>query len=331
MNFLTAFSTADWQSLASTLLHTLWQGAAVAVILMGTLRLTSTRRPNVRYFQSLAAVIAVVLAGFFTWAYYDYRQAQPSNDQIEAVNQSESPAPPGQTAAAPTVAPVNSSASSTDYRSLIIPIWLLGVGIMLFRLATSLRAADGLRRACQPASDRALTDQLDHLISKSLQREHHVRLMIADQLSSPIAMGFFWPVIILPASVASGTAPEMLRAILAHELAHIRRHDYLVNLGQMLVETILFFTPPFGGSVARFASNARPVVTRKQRASSATKPNMPRPSPIMPTIVALASPFPPSPSVGKRRAAASPIVFVACWFPDTNPVCVSQCRDSSCS
>jgi len=56
-------------------------------------------------------------------------------------------------------------------------------------------------------------------------------------------MGFLWPAIILPASLLSGTTPESLRAIIAHELAHIRRRDYLVNLGQMLVETLLFFNP----------------------------------------------------------------------------------------
>ena len=115
--------------------------------------------------------------------------------------------------------------------------------IMLVRLGLSLRAADELRRSCAAVTDRAITDPLDQLIGRCLQSERQVRLLVADKLSSPVAMGFIWPVIILPAPVVSGTSPEMMRAILAHELAHIRRQDYLVNLGQLLVETILFFNP----------------------------------------------------------------------------------------
>ena len=51
------------------------------------------------------------------------------------------------------------------------------------------------------------------------------------------------PVVLLPASALAGLTPQQLEAILAHELAHIRRHDYLVNLLQTLVETLLFYHP----------------------------------------------------------------------------------------
>ena len=243
MNLLNHFSSADWQSLATTLLHTLWQGAAIALLLTVVLRFTSTQRPNRRYGLALTALIAIVLTGFFTWAYVDYQQNAPAAASEPVTEEASANTTNEDSAASANSAQSAPAVKSLDPRRLIIPIWLLGVGVMLFRLATSLRAADSLRRSCQPANDRALTQQLDQLISKTLQREQHVRLMLADQLSSPIAMGFFWPVIILPTAVATGTAPEMLRAILAHELAHIRRHDYLVNLGQLLVETILFFNP----------------------------------------------------------------------------------------
>ena len=51
------------------------------------------------------------------------------------------------------------------------------------------------------------------------------------------------PVVLLPAAALSGLSPEQLQAILAHELAHVRRHDYLVNLLQSMVETLLFYHP----------------------------------------------------------------------------------------
>ena len=59
----------------------------------------------------------------------------------------------------------------------------------------------------------------------------------------PTVIGWLKPVVLLPASALAGLTPRQLEAILAHELAHIRRHDYLVNLLQTLVETLLFYHP----------------------------------------------------------------------------------------
>ncbi len=60
---------------------------------------------------------------------------------------------------------------------------------------------------------------------------------------SPATLGFLRPVILLPPAVALGVTPQQLEALLAHELAHIRRHDYLVNVLQMLAETLFFYHP----------------------------------------------------------------------------------------
>ena len=59
----------------------------------------------------------------------------------------------------------------------------------------------------------------------------------------PTVIGSLRPVVLLPVSALAGMSPSQLDAILAHELAHIRRHDYLVNLLQTLVETLLFYHP----------------------------------------------------------------------------------------
>jgi beta-lactamase regulating signal transducer with metallopeptidase domain len=59
----------------------------------------------------------------------------------------------------------------------------------------------------------------------------------------PSAVGFFRPVVLLPTSALVGLSPEQVESLLAHELAHIRRHDYLVNVFQSVVETLLFYHP----------------------------------------------------------------------------------------
>ena len=70
-----------------------------------------------------------------------------------------------------------------------------------------------------------------------------VRLLESALVDVPMVIGWLRPVILLPASALSGLTPQQLEAIIAHELAHIRRHDYLINLLQSLIETLLFYHP----------------------------------------------------------------------------------------
>ena len=70
-----------------------------------------------------------------------------------------------------------------------------------------------------------------------------VRVFESTLVRVPTVVGCLRPVILLPASVITGLAPAYLDAVLAHELAHVRRHDYLVNVLQSLVETLLFYHP----------------------------------------------------------------------------------------
>jgi D-alanyl-D-alanine endopeptidase (penicillin-binding protein 7) len=70
-----------------------------------------------------------------------------------------------------------------------------------------------------------------------------VRLRVVDTLASPVTAGCWRPVVLVPASLLSGMSPQLLEALLAHELAHVRRFDYLLNLAQSIIETILFYHP----------------------------------------------------------------------------------------
>ena len=80
-------------------------------------------------------------------------------------------------------------------------------------------------------------------LSRRLHIARPVRLLRSTLVDVPTVIGWLKPVILLPATALSGLNPHQLEAILAHELAHIRRHDYLVNLLQTVVETLLFYHP----------------------------------------------------------------------------------------
>ena len=70
-----------------------------------------------------------------------------------------------------------------------------------------------------------------------------VRVLQSTLVNSPIVVGCFRSVILLPTSLVSGMPVPQLESILAHELAHVRRYDYLINLLQTCVETVFFYHP----------------------------------------------------------------------------------------
>src|SRR5262249_13851986 len=80
-------------------------------------------------------------------------------------------------------------------------------------------------------------------LSRRLHIARRVRIFRSSLVDVPTVIGWLKPVVLVPASALAGLAPHQLEAVLAHELAHIRRHDYLVNLMQTLVETLLFYHP----------------------------------------------------------------------------------------
>ena len=83
---------------------------------------------------------------------------------------------------------------------------------------------------------------LDRLIER-MQVSRRVRLLPTDRVDSPSVIGWLRPVILAPVGVLCGLAPEQVEALLAHELAHVRRHDYLVNVLQGIAESLLFYHP----------------------------------------------------------------------------------------
>ena len=80
-------------------------------------------------------------------------------------------------------------------------------------------------------------------MARRFEIAQHVRLGVADLLDSPITAGCWRPIVLVPASLITGMAPNLLEALLAHELAHIKRRDYLINLIQSAVEIVLFYHP----------------------------------------------------------------------------------------
>src|SRR5262249_2088757 len=120
---------------------------------------------------------------------------------------------------------------------LLMPVWLAGVSLLSLRLFTGWLWVQRLRtRGVRPA-DAAVRGMACGL-ARRLHIARVVTLLESRIGDVPTVIGFLKPVVLLPASALAGLSPQQIEAILAHELAHIRRHDYVVNLLQTLVETV---------------------------------------------------------------------------------------------
>ena len=124
--------------------------------------------------------------------------------------------------------------------SWVVGAWALCAAALALRMVCGLlwigRAA---RRDSGNAQWQAHLDRLAHGFGIA----RGVRLQVVDGLASPVTAGWWKPVVLVPASLVSGMPPQLLEALLAHELAHVRRCDYLVNLVQSVIETVLFYHP----------------------------------------------------------------------------------------
>ena len=125
---------------------------------------------------------------------------------------------------------------------LIVLLWFAGVALFATRPIVGLRSQwrlgrDGLSPAPESV-ERSLAD-----LARRLGLRHAVRVAESARVKVPMAVGYLKPMILLPACVLTGLTPTQLQALLAHELAHIRRNDWLVNAIQVLIETLLFYHP----------------------------------------------------------------------------------------
>lgn len=134
---------------------------------------------------------------------------------------------------------------------LVILCWAAGAGVLALRLGLGLAWVRQRSRPGAWRADPAWQATLDRMAGR-LGIGRRVVLGLVDDaapglhgplLGGPITAGWWRPLVLVPAALATGMAPPLLEALLAHELAHVRRHDYLVNLMQSAVEILLFYHP----------------------------------------------------------------------------------------
>jgi beta-lactamase regulating signal transducer with metallopeptidase domain len=124
----------------------------------------------------------------------------------------------------------------------IVALWCAGVLVFSIRYLGGWRLVQRMDRSARPLVDGEMTVRLARLLRR-MRVSRPVRLLESTMVEVPTVVGWLRPAILLPAATMAGLSPQQLEAILAHELAHVRRYDYLASLLQSAVETVLFYHP----------------------------------------------------------------------------------------
>jgi D-alanyl-D-alanine endopeptidase (penicillin-binding protein 7) len=218
-------------ALGWTLVHFVWQGALIGCVVAVLLVALRNARPETRY-----AVACLGLLLCLAW---------PAIDLALLLRASEAASGGGILTRGGL-----SAAAMPDAGGLlpwlgqnlgwIVALWAGCAGALGLRMGVGLLWIG--RAARVQSHDPAWQERLTRLAERcGLGRE--VRLRVVDGLASPITAGWWRPVVLVPASLLAGMPPHLLEALLAHELGHVRRHDYLVNLVQNVIESLLFYHP----------------------------------------------------------------------------------------
>ena len=235
------------EPLGLSLLHFLWQGGLVGVGLW--LLLKVVHKANPRYLSACASLVLLVGLPVMT---YSHLQAERPVTQVfgtpvssnvpDARAQPTATRPARNFSSASAVQPRNAETDFKTYLPYFVLAWLTGVfGVSLNLLGGYLALRRVRTRYVRPVSEQVQAGVLE--LRRHLKLQQKISVLESSLAQIVFVSGVFKPVILLPTSVLTGLTPKELEFVIAHELAHVKRRDYLVNLLQGVAEALLFYHP----------------------------------------------------------------------------------------
>jgi prepilin-type processing-associated H-X9-DG protein len=264
MSIIEFFSQPIWQRIGLTLIHFLWQGLIMAILVGVFVRTLKVRQGNSRYTVYLMSFVAMMLCPVVTFIainipaetisivsperagltkpfYIASDTTSPVVAELSKADISSSSMPKRIT----TIDSVSLRQRASNYLHVSLPwllvVWMVGVLILSVRLVIGFIGVYRWRRHLEPLP-KGLSQSISSLTEK-LGMKDFSRIFISPSVLQAMATGYLRPMVLLPAAMVTHMQPEMLEAVIAHELAHIHRFDLWINLIQRIAETMLFYHP----------------------------------------------------------------------------------------
>jgi bla regulator protein blaR1 len=236
-------------SIGWTLLHSLWQGGVAALLLYFALYYLRNKNAGIKAFLSASALAVMLIASVVTFAVkYNSILSADNSDTIINLNSAD-------------IAALNSAVQDKTADSgilsiaydkfihyfnenipLIVTLWMLGFLFFTIRFTGGVVLTARMRRKIVLIDDEKVIAGLNKLCAK-INLKRKVQFAESVLVKVPIVLGYLKPMILLPFGMLSGLPREQIEAIIAHEIAHIKRYDILINLFQSIAEILFFFNP----------------------------------------------------------------------------------------
>jgi beta-lactamase regulating signal transducer with metallopeptidase domain len=229
------------RTLGWTLLHFLWQGAGLAALF--AVACAVCRSATARYAVAVGALVLMMASPVITFTCLERQTNLAVGTAAERTSTWAGSFTRNPTALSGSGNPVAESRTEQPTAMLwLVEAWFLGVLLLSLRTAGGLFLIERMRRKeIKPVGGEL------HERCLALQRrmglERVVQYCECHRLDAPAVLGWFRPVVLLPVRALTGLTEEQIEAVIAHELAHIRRLDCFVNLFQIAAETLLFYHP----------------------------------------------------------------------------------------
>lgn len=240
------FEAVGW-----TLIHSCWQLAAIAIVYRGAARVLARRSSNARYVAALVAMVAMPIAACITFAIETQqtsaRFAAPANAAFAApfIEAQHAVDATGGSDLAGTRT-LHAEASARELLPYLLPwidgFWMVGVVVLSLRSLGGWWLIQRLRRTSDVDVPEAVGASFAR-IAKALGLHRVATLRVSSAIAGPVTVGALRGVVLLPLSAITSLGPDELEMVLAHELAHIKRADFVWNLAQTAIETLFFFHP----------------------------------------------------------------------------------------
>ncbi len=224
-------------ALGWTVLHSLWQALLVGLVVAGGMILMQKQGARWRYRLANAGLLTIVILACIT-----FFMSYPGTAEAEVASE----VAMGESAIIPVAEQMNFwqvfESYFNDHMPLIVVIWFMGMVVFLLRMLGGLAYVEYLKNRFTGELPQNWQDQLEQLSDKlSLKRK--VRLLESALVTVPMVIGWVKPVILIPVGAVNGLTIDQAEAVLAHELAHISRNDFLWNIIQSFVEVLFYFNP----------------------------------------------------------------------------------------
>ncbi len=244
MHFWESSGNMILQALGWTVIHALWQGAVIATLLAIVFALLPRKSAVIRYKLAYAGMLGMVI-----WSVWTFGSELDQPDQFKLIYENHL-LHETTTITFEGINPLNSGwiaslkAQVTDYIPWVACIWVLGALFFSLRWFGSFLYLRQLRNTAYTLHHPLWQKKTDRLAAY-FGFGRKVYLMVSERIQSPMVIGHLKPVILLPIGFLTALAPSQVESILVHELAHIRRNDFLLNMLQQLLEILFFYHPAY--------------------------------------------------------------------------------------